>query len=347
MRITNIKVIITEKDLHSIVNDVFSTYISMPELKIEKILIDKEIYIFGRYTKKISIPFELQMSLIEVTDNTLSLSIDRIVIKKLKIINRIKSLALKKIMNRFNDIGLFVVDDRIKINFEKLCTIIPMVNFTLRDLRVIPYGLEAEVSDFNLVDEKLSKEKDNKIEVEDEAKKENEQFHEEELENEDVKSKLKNDNFELTTEGYSKYRKKLIEKLPNKYKNVQRYVVLIPDILALLLRLYKDNRVHKEIKINISIALVYLLCPIDILPDVVPFLGTIDDVAVTFFILQRVLCDIPEDVILDNWEGEEDIIKVSKDAVDFLSNIVGVNKLKKLFKVLTVVLTKGYKFFLK
>ncbi len=339
MRITNIKVIITEKDLHSIINDVFSTYISMPELKIEKILIDKEIYIFGRYTKKISIPFELQMSLIEVTDNTLSLSIDRIVIKKLKIINRVKSLALKKIMNRFNDIGLLIVDDRIKINFEKLCTIIPMVNFTLKDLKVIPYGLEAEVSDFNLVDEKLSKDKDKKVEVEEEVKEGSEQLHEGELENEDVKTRSKTDNLELTTESYSKYRKKLMEKLPNKYKNLQRYVVLIPDIIALLLRLYKDNRVDKEIKINISIAIAYLLCPIDILPDVVPFLGTIDDVAVTFFILQRILCDIPENVILDNWEGE--------DAVDFLSNIVGVNKLKKLFKVLTVVLTKGYKFFLK
>lgn len=346
MRITNIKVIITEKDLHSIINDVFSTYISMPELKIEKILIDKEIYIFGRYTKKISIPFELQMSLIEVTDNTLSLSIDRIAIKKLKIINRVKSLALKKIMNRFNDIGLLVVDDRIKINFEKLCTIIPMVNFTLKDLKVIPYGLEAEVSDFNLVDEKLSKDRDKKVEVE-EDKEGSEQLHEGELENEVVKTKSKSDNLELTTESYSKYRKKLMEKLPNKYKNLQRYVVLIPDIIALLLRLYKDNRVDKEIKINISIAIAYLLCPIDILPDVVPFLGTIDDVAVTFFILQRILCDIPENVILDNWEGEEDIIKVSKDAVDFLSNIVGVNKLKKLFKVLTVVLTKGYKFFMK
>ncbi len=125
------------------------------------------------------------------------------------------------------------------------------------------------------------------------------------------------------------------------------YVVMIPDIIALFMRLYKDKRVVKEVKFNISIALGYLLFPLDILPDTLPIIGKIDDLAVTFFILQKVLCDIPEEIILDNWEGQSNIIEVSREAMTLLNDKFGAKEIRKMVDVVRISIKKSIVFFTK
>ncbi len=122
---------------------------------------------------------------------------------------------------------------------------------------------------------------------------------------------------------------------------------MIPDIIALFMRLYKDKRVAKEVKFNISIALGYLLFPLDILPDTVPIIGKIDDLAVTFFILQKVLCDIPEEIILDNWEGQSNIIEVSREAMTLLNDKFGAKEIRKMVDVVRISLKQTIVFFTK
>jgi len=122
---------------------------------------------------------------------------------------------------------------------------------------------------------------------------------------------------------------------------------MIPDIIALFMRLYKDERVAKEVKFNISIALGYLLFPLDILPDTLPLIGKIDDLAVTFFILQKVLCDIPEEVILDNWEGQSNIIEISREAMALLNDKFGAKEIRKMVDVVRISIKKTIVFFTK
>ena len=43
MKISNIKVTITEKDIYSIITDVLNDYVDIDGLKIDKILVDKNI----------------------------------------------------------------------------------------------------------------------------------------------------------------------------------------------------------------------------------------------------------------------------------------------------------------
>nr|WP_245353406.1 DUF1232 domain-containing protein [Clostridium punense] len=119
----------------------------------------------------------------------------------------------------------------------------------------------------------------------------------------------------------------------------------MPDILSLLLRLYKDRRVKKDIKITISIALGYLLCPIDILPDWIPLIGTFDDITVTVFILNKIFCNIPEEVIMENWEGEKNIVELVKKYVEYLSKIMGIKKINSIIGFCSKVMEKGYNFF--
>ncbi|WP_346867188.1 MULTISPECIES: YkvA family protein [unclassified Clostridium] len=334
MKISNIKISITEKDLYSIVVDVLRDYVPVEGLKIDKILVDKNINVIGSYKHKLSIPFSVDISINKVENNKLYLSIDKINVKSLKIFKGIVNVALKVISSKVVNFGIEFTDDTIIIDLYKLCKVIPMVDFKLEDLSIIPYGLEAEVSNFNFKNEN------------DKSNDKNEKKHEEEVPTSNVESNKKNldSNKEYT---YRRFRKEFKERFSAKYEKMYPYVVMIPDIIALFMRLYKDKRVAKEVKFNISIALGYLLFPLDILPDTVPIIGKIDDLAVTFFILQKVLCDIPEEIILDNWEGQSNIIEVSREAMTLLNDKFGAKEIRKMVDVVRISLKKTIVFFTK
>lgn len=334
MKISNIKISITEKDLYSIVVDVLRDYVPVEGLKIDKILVDKNINVIGSYKHKLSIPFSVDISINKVENNKLYLSIDKINVKSLKIFKGIVNVALKVISSKVANFGIEFTDDTIIIDLYKLCKVIPMVDFKLEDLSIIPYGLEAEVSNFNFKNEN------------DKSNDKDEKKHEEEVPTSNVESNKKNldSNKEYT---YRRFRKEFKERFSAKYEKMYPYVVMIPDIIALFMRLYKDKRVAKEVKFNISIALGYLLFPLDILPDTVPIIGKIDDLAVTFFILQKVLCDIPEEIILDNWEGQSNIIEVSREAMTLLNDKFGAKEIRKMVDVVRISLKKTIVFFTK
>lgn len=333
MKISNIKISITEKDLYSIVVDVLRDYVPVEGLKIDKILVDKNINVVGSYKHKVSIPFSVDISINKVENNKLYLSIDKINVKSLKIFKGIVNVALKVISSKVANFGIEFTDDMITIDLYKLCKVIPMVDFKLEDLSIIPYGLEAEVSNFNFKNE------NDKSNDKNEEKKE-------EVPISSVESNKKNlDNHKEYT--YRRFRKEFKERFSAKYEKMYPYVVMIPDIIALFMRLYKDKRVAKEVKFNISIALGYLLFPLDILPDTLPIIGKIDDLAVTFFILQKVLCDIPEEIILDNWEGQSNIIEVSREAMTLLNDKFGAKEIRKMVDVVRISIKKSIVFFTK
>ena len=51
-------------------------------------------------------------------------------------------------------------------------------------------------------------------------------------------------------------------------------------------------QIEKEKKITVIIALLYILSPIDLLPDAIPFLGMLDDVLVAGYALQQVAAEL-------------------------------------------------------
>ncbi len=90
-------------------------------------------------------------------------------------------------------------------------------------------------------------------------------------------------------------------------KNV---ITLIPNFLKLLVRLFKDGRVPAAEKAFLLGAIVYVISPIDLLPDVIPFLGQVDDLYLVSLTILRLLNRTPADVIRHHWEGGGDIARV-------------------------------------
>jgi uncharacterized membrane protein YkvA (DUF1232 family) len=90
-------------------------------------------------------------------------------------------------------------------------------------------------------------------------------------------------------------------------KNV---ITLIPNFLKLLFRLFKDGRVPTAEKAFLIGAIAYVIAPIDLLPDVIPFLGQVDDLYLVSLTILRLLNRTPAEVIRQYWDGGGDIARI-------------------------------------
>jgi uncharacterized membrane protein YkvA (DUF1232 family) len=57
-------------------------------------------------------------------------------------------------------------------------------------------------------------------------------------------------------------------------------------------------------KLFVMGAIAYIVMPLDLIPDFIPFFGEIDDVFVLVLALQRLISNAGRTVLLDHWTGE-------------------------------------------
>jgi uncharacterized membrane protein YkvA (DUF1232 family) len=104
--------------------------------------------------------------------------------------------------------------------------------------------------------------------------------------------------------------------------DLKEYLLLLPRLLKLLYRLTRDPRVPARSKATLFILGGYLASPIDLIPDFIPGIGQLDDIAVIAFVLDQMLNRIPDDIVREHWEGDEDILQVVKEILDISTAFV-------------------------
>ncbi|HVB31052.1 MAG TPA: YkvA family protein [Gemmatimonadaceae bacterium] len=87
---------------------------------------------------------------------------------------------------------------------------------------------------------------------------------------------------------------------------VLRYIAQLPQYVRLLWGLLGDRRVSRVDKAFVLGALAYIVSPIDLIPDFIPFLGQVDDVFFLLLALERLLDRAGPEVLLDHWHGDPD-----------------------------------------
>jgi len=90
----------------------------------------------------------------------------------------------------------------------------------------------------------------------------------------------------------------------------------LPNFAKLLGRLAKDPRVSRVDKAIVVATLGYLLMPMDLIPDFIPFFGQLDDLFLLALALDRLLNNAGIDVILDHWDGQLATIEMTISALD-------------------------------
>lgn len=86
-------------------------------------------------------------------------------------------------------------------------------------------------------------------------------------------------------------------------------VRFLPACVALLRRLRTDPRVPRGVKVAAVVAVLWVLSPIDLLPEFLPVVGPLDDVVVVALALRHAARRVPREVVLDAWVGNPRLIE--------------------------------------
>lgn len=86
-------------------------------------------------------------------------------------------------------------------------------------------------------------------------------------------------------------------------RTVTYYIKQLPKYLKLLGGLATDPRVSLLDKMLVLGAMAYIVMPVDIIPDFIPFLGEVDDLYLLILALQRLIANAGRPVLLDHWVG--------------------------------------------
>lgn len=118
-------------------------------------------------------------------------------------------------------------------------------------------------------------------------------------------------------------------------ETASHYLLLVPDVFILLVRLALDKRVPKAQRALIGSALAYFVMPIDLLPEVfVGPLGYLDDLVLAAAVVSRAFGDELESFTDQHWSGSDRLRKVIADIADTAENLVGKNVYGKLVGLL-------------
>jgi uncharacterized membrane protein YkvA (DUF1232 family) len=84
-------------------------------------------------------------------------------------------------------------------------------------------------------------------------------------------------------------------------------LLFIPNLVRLLVSLLRDPRVSSADKSILAGVVLYVISPIDLLPDFIPFIGQVDDSYLLAIALLRLLNRADYSVVMDHWKGQVNI----------------------------------------
>ena len=83
----------------------------------------------------------------------------------------------------------------------------------------------------------------------------------------------------------------------------------LPDCVTAARTLRRDPRVPRRAKIAVMVAALWVLSPIDLIPEFLPVIGPLDDIIVVALLLRYAGRTVPRQVLLDAWPGERQLIE--------------------------------------
>jgi uncharacterized membrane protein YkvA (DUF1232 family) len=77
----------------------------------------------------------------------------------------------------------------------------------------------------------------------------------------------------------------------------------VPDCVVLIKRLIADRRVPVQSKVLLGLLIVYVVSPIDLIPDFIPVAGQLDDAVLLAAALRHLVHSSGTQVIAEHWPG--------------------------------------------
>jgi uncharacterized membrane protein YkvA (DUF1232 family) len=83
---------------------------------------------------------------------------------------------------------------------------------------------------------------------------------------------------------------------------------VLPACVTTARRLRKDPRVPRRVKLAVSFAGLWVLSPIDLIPEFLPIIGPLDDIVVVALALRYAARRVPPEALVEAWPAERRIL---------------------------------------
>jgi uncharacterized membrane protein YkvA (DUF1232 family) len=112
---------------------------------------------------------------------------------------------------------------------------------------------------------------------------------------------------------------------------MKNLLLFIPNLILLCGRLIIDPRVPAKERLLVAGAIIYALIPLDLIPDMLPFVGQIDDAYLISLTLLRLMSNTDPKIVREHWNGGGDIVEL----VGSMAGIAAKLLPEKIRRVLT------------
>ena len=82
----------------------------------------------------------------------------------------------------------------------------------------------------------------------------------------------------------------------------------LPACVTLLRRLRRDPRVPTRVKVVLALAALWVVSPIDLIPEFLPVIGPLDDVVVVALALRYAGRHTPREALFEAWPGDPGLL---------------------------------------
>ena len=117
----------------------------------------------------------------------------------------------------------------------------------------------------------------------------------------------------------------------NVRRRMKNLLMFIPNLILLCGRLMVDPRVPAKERLLVAGAIIYAFVPLDLIPDMIPFVGQIDDAYLISLTLLRLMTVSDPKVVQEHWRGGGDVVEL----IGSMASIAAKLLPKRIRRVLT------------
>ena len=114
-------------------------------------------------------------------------------------------------------------------------------------------------------------------------------------------------------------------------RRMKNLLLFIPNMILLCARLMTDSRVPATEKALVGGAVIYAIIPLDLIPDMIPFVGQIDDAYLIAATLLRLVDRTDARVVREHWKGGGDVVELIEAMAQMTAKLLP----KRIRRVLT------------
>src|SRR6266550_1869236 len=114
-------------------------------------------------------------------------------------------------------------------------------------------------------------------------------------------------------------------------ERVKNLLMFLPNMVLLCARLLTDPRVPRTEKALVAGAIIYAIIPFDLIPDMIPFVGQLDDAYLIALTLLRLVDRTDPRVLREHWNGGGDVVQLIESMAMLTAKLLP----KRIRRVLT------------